>query len=308
MLSQKVFYQLDFPSAETDNAAMDPIIISVAPNGARKTKKDHASLPLSPKEIAAEAIACRDAGAVLLHMHIRDDTLGHSLDVGRYREAMAAVKGAVGDSMILQITSEAVGMYSPEEQMATIRALKPEAASFGLKEIIPTPDYEPAAAEFFRQVESYGTFAQFILYSADDALYFADLIKRGILPEGDKFVLFVLGKKPVVQNGSAPDVASSYASPEDLDPYLETFDLGLKLADTHWAICAFGGYELECMLKSVQCGGHVRIGFENNLLLANGNIAPNNAALVRQFVDYTKIHSPRPIATLAQAKKILGLK
>jgi uncharacterized protein (DUF849 family) len=81
----------------------------VAPNGARKTKADHPALPIGPAELAATAAACRDAGAAAIHLHVRDEAGGHSLDAGRYREATAEVRAAIGEAMIVQITTEAVG-------------------------------------------------------------------------------------------------------------------------------------------------------------------------------------------------------
>ena len=62
----------------------DVVMIAVAPNGARKTQQDHPQLPISPKEIAHTAAACLDAGACMLHLHVRDENLGHSLDAQRY--------------------------------------------------------------------------------------------------------------------------------------------------------------------------------------------------------------------------------
>ncbi|NBB83711.1 MAG: hypothetical protein GVY28_09935, partial [Alphaproteobacteria bacterium] len=66
-----------------------PCLLMVAPNGARKTKADHPALPIGPAELAATAVACRDAGAAAIHLHVRDEAGGHSLDAGRYREAIA---------------------------------------------------------------------------------------------------------------------------------------------------------------------------------------------------------------------------
>ena len=97
-----------------------PLVITVAPNGARRGKADHPALPVTPAEIAREAARCHEAGAAMIHLHVRDSEQRHSLDVGAYREAVAAVREAVGDRLVIQVTSEAVGIFSPEEQMAMI--------------------------------------------------------------------------------------------------------------------------------------------------------------------------------------------
>ncbi|NDF12526.1 MAG: 3-keto-5-aminohexanoate cleavage protein [Proteobacteria bacterium] len=281
---------------------MDPIIILVAPNGARKTKKDHTNIPLTIPEIVKESVACRDAGATLLHLHIRDQNHVHSLDTNTYRKTIDAVRDAVGNTMIIQATSEAVDIYPPEAQMQMVREVRPEAVSLAIREIIPDPSYEKEAGKLLHDMQEWGVFPQYILYSPDEVKQFVDLKKRGIVPEGNSFVLFVLGRKQA--NALNP---SAFAQPDDLDPFLETFDQGLNLSETHWAVCAFGGHELGCMQKTVSCGGHPRIGFENNILMEGGKIAETNAALIDQFVKANTASGKRPIATIAQTKKLLGL-
>jgi len=103
-----------------------PIAIAVAPNGARKTHADHPALPITPDELAACARQCVDAGAAMLHLHVRRPDGTHSLEPDDYRPAVAAVQQAVGDALVLQITTEAVGIYTPAQQMASVRALQPE--------------------------------------------------------------------------------------------------------------------------------------------------------------------------------------
>ena len=94
---------------------MDKTLIMAAPNGARKTKADHPNLPVTIEETAREAKACYDEGAGMLHAHVRDDEGRHVLDSGRYRELLALMAEACPD-MPCQITTEAVGIYSPQDQ------------------------------------------------------------------------------------------------------------------------------------------------------------------------------------------------
>ena len=89
-----------------------PIIIMAAPNGARKVKTDHPALPVTIAETIAEATACHAAGASILHAHVRDDDGKHVLDAGLYRQLMDGLRATVPD-MLIQITTEAVGIYSP---------------------------------------------------------------------------------------------------------------------------------------------------------------------------------------------------
>ena len=84
-----------------------PFIVMSAPNGARRGKDDHQSLPITPDEIAACAEDVADAGASIIHLHVRDEHGAHSLESDRYRAAIAAVRERVGDGMVVQITTEA---------------------------------------------------------------------------------------------------------------------------------------------------------------------------------------------------------
>jgi uncharacterized protein (DUF849 family) len=252
-------------------------IITIAPNGARKTKEDLAHIPLWPNELAAEAKNSVAAGAAMIHLHVRAADQGHTLDTDTYRKAIDAIRNEVGDKIIVQATSESCGVYNADQQIAAVKALKPEAVSLAIREFIPTPADEDKAGEFFNWVVDSKIWPQFILYSPDEVRYFAELCDKRIIPEGSNFVLFVLGKKQRVAT------ADAFAKPEDLNPFLVTLnEVGF---DLNWAICAFGGNENACVKYALEKGGHARIGFENNHLMIDQSTAPSNAALVQQFVE-----------------------
>src|SRR5690606_4063657 len=110
-------------------AALAPAPIAVAPNGGRRTKADHPALPVGPDEIARTAAECADAGAAMIHVHVRDAAGRHVLDADAYRTAIAAIQAETGDRLLIQITSESLGIYDPEAQMAVVRATRPPAVS-----------------------------------------------------------------------------------------------------------------------------------------------------------------------------------
>ena len=149
--------------------------------------------------------------------------------------------------------------------MAVVRNTEPEAVSLAIRELAAEAVQEPAAAAFFAWLQERGVLAQYILYSAEDIRRFDDLIRRGVLPEGPKFVLFVLGRYSRGQT----------SQPRDLLPFLEANGAGHP-----WMVCAFGARETACAVAAAALGGHVRVGFENNLFLPAGVQAPDNAALV----------------------------
>lgn len=270
-----------------------PMMIAVAPNGARKLKADHPAIPLTAAELADEAEACVNAGACMIHLHVRDNEGGHSLDPDRYKEAIAAIRDRVGNQLIIQITTEAVGIYFPEEQMASVRAVEPEAVSTAIRELVADSDAEKAAKEFYAWATSRNILVQYILYDAADVLRFVDLRERGVLPGGVCSVLYVLGRYSAGQR----------SQPADLLPFLQAAE-GYD-ADWHWSVCAFGPLEGACALTAGGLGGHARVGMENNVLLNDGSLAAGNAALVRQVFDGAAMMS-RAVAGADEARQILS--
>ena len=254
-----------------------PATIAIAPNGARRTKADHPALPLTARELADTAAACLDAGAAMIHMHVRDKQDRHILEAEAYAEAISAVRKAVGKKLVLQITTEAVGRYQPPEQMEIVRQVRPEAASLALKELVPQASHEAEFARFLAFMKQENILPQIILYHPDEVRQLKEMMARGILPFDDLPVLYVLGRYTEGQR----------SAPADLLPFLAPDMPRFR----HFMVCAFGPREAACGTAAVLMGGHVRTGFENNIFLPDGCIAPDNAALV---------------ATVAQALSGLG--
>lgn len=263
----------------------------VAPNGAHKTKADHPNLPVTADELAAETARCIEAGASALHMHVRDENEQHVLDAKLYLNALAKIRPLAGET-ILQITTEAVGRFLPDEQMQCVHAVRPEAVSIALKELIPDRNAEATAREFLTGLEENNCSVQFICYSADEVKRFTDLMARGTIPQKKPFLLFVLGRYTQGQQ----------SMPGDLDPFVEI----VSDSEITWAMCAFGKQECACALHAAQLGGHVRIGFENNMLLPNGSIATSNATLINTTVKELERHGFAPMSA-AKARRLLGL-
>jgi len=264
-----------------------PLIMTVAPNGARKSRTDHPAIPLSPAELANTARQCLDAGAAMIHLHVRGEHNEHSLDVGRYRAAIAAIREQVGGAIIIQVTTEAVGVYNPGQQMAMVRNLKPEAVSLAVRELCPPDEAVDEAARFFQWLWRERISPQYILYSVADVLYFQALCQRGVIPGDCPSVLFVLGK-----------YGAENSSPQQLLPLLEAMT-----QEVTWSVCAFGMSEANCMVRAAQLGGHCRVGFENNTQLICGETAPDNAALITQL----SAKLGRQFATANEARELLGM-
>jgi 3-keto-5-aminohexanoate cleavage enzyme len=127
--------------------------VAVAPNGGRKTKADHPGLPITAEELAQTAAECADQGAAMLHLHVRDAQGVHLLDAEAYRAAIARICGAIGDRLVVQITSESMGRYSPAQQMAVVLDTNPEAASFALRELAPEKRDEKLFGDFLERLK-----------------------------------------------------------------------------------------------------------------------------------------------------------
>ncbi|MDR0227274.1 MAG: 3-keto-5-aminohexanoate cleavage protein [Burkholderiaceae bacterium] len=268
-------------AANAQAPCSDALIITVAPNGAYKQPADHPALPITPQALAATARACLDAGAAMIHMHIRDARGRHSLDVHGYREAQRAVRQAVGEHMVVQITSEAAGVYQALEQIAMVEELRPEAVSIGLREIDRPEVGEAGLARFFAGLVRERTMVQVILYDVADLHRWQALRASGVVPDAPWFLLFVLGRYSAGQT----------SQPQDLLPFLAAHG-----GPEPWAVCAFGATENRCIAAAAAFGGHARVGFENNLLTRDGLVAADNSALVRQAAQAAQALG-RPLAT-----------
>ncbi|KCZ87949.1 3-keto-5-aminohexanoate cleavage protein [Hyphomonas johnsonii] len=246
-------------------------LISVAPNGARKLRADHPALPLSPEDIAADAAACVAEGASLLHLHVRDAEGRHSLSADAYKAAINAVRDQTGSDLIIQITTESAGIFDRTAQIAVVESVRPESCSVALRELSPNGSQEEVATyrQFLADCRRESIWVQHILYDADDVRRFSDLRADGVYGEELPFILLVVGR---YRSESQSDTLELRAMLDALDES--------PAAKPVWAACAFGQGETNLLSEAARSGGHVRVGFENNFLMADGSLAGSNASRV----------------------------
>ena len=237
----------------------------VAPNGARLGKADHTAVPLSLDEIAQTAQACHHAGVEALHLHIRDDDGVHSLDPGRYREALAHLAAEV-PTMAVQITTEAAGRFSVADQLACLSDLRPPWASVSVREM--SRDVA-LAARLYAVARDAGTRIQHILYDTDDALLLQSWQSDGTVQPGQEDVLLVLGR---------------YSLDLPSDPRTVGSFRNALVRGTPWMLCAFGATEHICLREAARLGGNLRVGFENSTTSSTGQDWSDNAASVAALV------------------------
>ncbi len=243
-----------------------PLKVTVAPNGARRQPSDHPALPVTTDQIADCAASCQAAGADQIHLHVREDDGRHSLDAGRYRDAMAAIADTA-PGLEVQITTEAAGLYDVPSQLSLLQDLRPGAASIAVREIMRRPDL---AQQVYATCAEAGTQVQHILYNADDLAALRHLLDRGTVPDHMRAVLLVFGRYDPPQIGQPGQVGAAHDA------------LSGDFPD--WTICAFGPREHEVAEAAMRLGAHVRIGFENNLQRPDGSPARDNAENIARAV------------------------
>ena len=242
------------------------VVLTVAPNGGRKTKVDCPLLPLSADELARTAAECLECGASMIHLHVRDAEGRHCLDPEVYRATIGRICQEVGDRLVLQITSESIGRYSPAEQRAAVLKTNPEAVSLALRELAPEEADEKDFCDFLRKLKQMRIWPQIILYTPAEAERLGAMLKQGLIPFDKLSVLYVLGRFALTRTALPRDVLPFLA------PEMPRFE--------SWSVCAFGRREAACVTAAALLGGHGRVGFENNLALPDGARARSNAELV----------------------------
>lgn len=252
--------------------------LMVAPNGARRSKSDHPALPIALDELVDTAVACQNAGADGIHAHIRDAEERHSLDVGQYCEAIAAIKAAA-PGLFVQVTSEAAGIFGPEAQMQMIRDLRPASVSLALSELLRPPVDKGTARAFYSWARDNSVVIHHIAYTPEQLRTFLDVVDEGVVPGTAHQLQLVIGSYA----GTEP------SRPEELDPYLDFITARKDDLELDWMICAFGPAETATLAYAAARGGKMRVGFENSLWNADGSLAKNNAervAEVRAAIDF----------------------
>lgn len=273
-----------------------PYVIMVAPNGARRTKLDHPNLPITEAETVAAVAESVEAGAHAAHVHVRDSLGNHVLDADRYTSLTDALRARCGQNLIIQITTEAVGRYSPQQQRELIDDVRPQAVSIALSELFANDSDKATNRAFLHWARDQEIAIQWILYFPKELATLAALIREGIVPDGANPMLFVMGR---YSRGQQCD-------PIDIIPYLGAREEHSELRNENWSVCAFGSAETACLTTALTLGGDARVGFENSLWNPDGTQASSNAERVHD-INYIANELGLPSASAAQARSILGV-
>ena len=164
----------------------------VAPNGARPMKKDHAAVPITINEIVKTGEACFKAGAEAIHFHTRNNKGEHVLDSGLCKETLSELQKKV-PKMHLQITTEAIGKYSPEEMRKLAYDVMPPGISIGIREMIPSRLPKSEDIKIYQKLTEAGTKIQHICYEPEDIDLLSNLLTQCKISRDGVWCMFVIG-------------------------------------------------------------------------------------------------------------------
>ncbi len=303
---------------------MEKLIISCAPTGSLTIPTQTPYLPITPAEISNEAIRAAEAGAAMVHIHARDPNDGRptsSLEV--FRDVITRIKEH-SDVIIGLTTGGGAGM-SLEDRIKVVPTFKPELASFNMGPVCMSlrrvtqkyndNDYKyPWEKNYLNMVEnsiqqntfvSLDTFLKTMndnetkneceCYDASHIYNAAYYFRQGMM------------KSPVWMQFVTGALGSIGSSPEDIIYMKHTADRLIDADNYKWSIIGTGMAYLYTTPLAIVLGGHVRVGFEDNIFLERGVLAKSNAELVDNVVKIAR-DLGREIATPDEARYILGLK
>jgi uncharacterized protein (DUF849 family) len=298
------------------------VIISCAITGSIHTPSMSPHLPVTPDEIAASAIGAAEAGAAILHLHARRPEDGRPTpDPETFLRFLPRIKQAT--DAVVNITTGGSHYMSLDERLAGARRAEPEMTSlnmgsmnFGLFPMLSRPrqwkhEWETKHLEASRDVVFKNTFAdverilrelgeergarfEFECYDVGHLYNLAHFLERKLV-RPPLFVQFVLG----VLGGMG-------AEPECLTIMKATADRLLG-EDYQFSVAAAGRAQFALVTMSAICGGHVRVGLEDNLYIGRGELASSNAEQVKKAKMILEALS-LPVATAHDAREILKLK
>jgi len=270
---------------------MEKLIITAAICGAEVTKEHNPNVPYTVEEIGREAESAYKAGASIIHLHVRYDDGTPTQDKERFRVCIEEIKRRCPDVIIQPSTGGAVGM-SDEERLQPVELL-PEMATldcgtlnFGGDEIFVNT--ENTIKNFGKIMIEKGVKPEIEVFDKGMIDYAIKYAKQGYILEPMHFD-FVLG---VQMTATARDLAFMVHS--------------IPTGST-WTVAGVGRHEMPMAAIGIAMGGHVRVGFEDNVYLERGVLAKSNGELVEKVVRIAK-ELGREIATPDQAREILGLK
>lgn len=271
---------------------MEKLIITAAICGAEVTKEQNPAVPYTVKEMVREAKSAYDAGAAVIHVHVREDDGTPTQSKKRFKEVLDAIYKEIPDVLVIPSTGGAVGMSAEERLQPT--ELFPEMATldcgtcnFGNDVFENTI---PMMREFGKRMLENNIKPEYECFEMGHLDTILRLAQKGQVPGAPMQFNFVLGVF-----GCTP------ATGENLAWLVRNIPEG-----STWTATGIGRYQFPLAMAAIPMGGNVRVGFEDNLYLSKGVLAKSNGELVEKVVRLSR-ELGREIASPAEARRILSL-
>lgn len=272
---------------------MEKLVITAAISGAEVKKEHNPAVPYTVEEIVREAKSAYDAGASIIHLHVRTDDGKPTQSKDRFQECVDAIRKACPDVIIQPSTGGAVGMSDLERLQST--------------EINPPPEY----ATLDCGTCNFG--GDDIFVNTDNTIFnFAKIMQeKGIKPELECFdkgmvdIALKADKKGLLEHPLHFNFVLGVQMTATLRDL--AFCVGSIPPGSTWTGCGIGRNAFDMAAGAIIMGGHVRVGFEDTLYVEKGVLAKSNGELVEKVVKLAKLLG-REIATPDEARKILNIK
>ena len=268
---------------------MEKLIITAAICGAEVTKEQNPAVPYTVEEIVREAKSAVDAGAAIVHIHVREDDGTPTQSKARFKECIDAILKVCPDVILIPSTGGAVGMTAEERLQPT--ELDPEMATLDCGTCNFGDDvFENTMRDFGKRMMERGIKPEYECFEMGHLDTVLNMARKGQVPGAPMQFNFVLGV-PGCTTATVPNLC---------------WLVNAIPAGSTWTVTGVGRNAFPMAAAAIAMGGNVRVGFEDNLYLSKGVLAKSNGELVEKVVRIAR-ELGREIATPAEAREILGL-
>lgn len=270
---------------------MEKLIITAALTGAEVTKEQQPNLPVSPDEIAEAAYEAYKAGASIVHVHARAKDGSPTQDYEVYKEIKEKIEEKC--PVIFQPSTGGATWHTPEERLQPVK-LSPEMATLSCGTCNFGPDVFMNSQEY---IDKFATEMKAMCVKPE-----IEVFERGMIKNALTLVKKALLKPPLHFDFVLGVPGACPGEIEDL-----VYMVSKIPSDSTWTVAGIGRYELPLAMHAIAMGGHVRVGFEDNIYFKKGEKAKSNAQLVERIANLAKEYG-RDIATPDEARKILNIR
>lgn len=271
-------------------------LITVAPTGAESRKSDVPALPVTLEELVATGKECQAVGASIIHVHLRDDAAEPTLDLGRLKEAVAALRAET--DLIVQLSSGGA-VTDPEENRLRVLDAEPDMASCTMGTVNFGDDVFlnrwSFIVELHTRMRDRGIVPEYEIFDLGQLTALCRLLDRHGLPFGGHVHLDLVMNVPGGMPGTAEALVACVQAMRDLPE------------GTTFSATGIGRGTLPVMLASLSAGGHLRVGMEDTVTYAKGVPVESNAQLVARASAFARL-AQRPPMTPAEARTLLGIR